>query len=247
MICENLEERDGSLYFAGRRASELAEKYGTPLYLMDEQRLRKNCRVYKNAMDRCFDAALPLYASKALCCKRVLEIVSEEGLGLDVVSAGELLTALRAKVPMEKVFFHGCSKSDAEISYAVENKVGFFIVDGEDELFAIDRIAGERGVRQNIILRLTPGIDPHTFEAVATGKLDSKFGVPIETGQAENFLTAALSLENVCVCGYHAHVGSQVFESSVFFDTADVMLDFTATSTALHSAKRMRSSAFAAH
>lgn len=226
MICENVKNQMGRLQFAGHDVGALAREYGTPVYFLDEQRIRKNCRTYKYAMDAGFVQALPLYASKALCCKRVLEIVAEEGLGIDVVSAGELYMAQLAGVGMEKVFFHGCSKSDVEIRCGVESGVGYFIVDGEDELLAVDRIAGEKGVRQNVLLRLTPGIDPHTFEAVATGKLDSKFGVPIETGQAESFLRLALSLAHIEVCGYHAHVGSQVFESSVFRDTADAMLAF---------------------
>lgn len=228
MICGNLEAKNGRLFFAGRDVGELARKYDTPLYLMDEGRIRKNCRLYKNAMDASFPAALPLYASKALCCKRVLEIVAEEGLGADVVSAGEIHTAKIAGFPMDKLYFHGSSKSDAEIDYALDCGVGYFIVDGEEELAAIEALASARGMRQKVLLRLTPGIDPHTFEAVATGKLDSKFGVPIETGQAEAFVRHALAFPHIDLRGYHAHVGSQVFDSQVFRDTADVMLAFTA-------------------
>lgn len=234
MICENIRVSDGRLFFADRDVAELAQKYQTPLYLLDEQRIRANCRVYKNAMDAHYASAMPLFASKALCCKRVLEIVAEEGLGADVVSAGELHMAIKAKFPLEKVFFHGCSKSNAEIEYGVENGVGYFVVDGEDELRSIACIAKKYGVRQKVLLRMTPGIDPHTFEAVATGKLDSKFGVPIETGQAEAFLLTALALDSIEVCGYHTHVGSQVFESTVFYDTADVMLAFVADMTKKH-------------
>ncbi len=226
MICENIQNREGRLQFAGQDVSVLAREYGTPVYFLDAERIRRNCRVYKHAMNVGFERALPIFASKALCIKHVLAIVAQEGLGVDVVSAGELYMAKLAGVNMENIFFHGCSKSDEEIGYGVENGVGYFIVDGEDELLALARIAGEKGVRQKILLRLTPGIDPHTFEAVATGQLDSKFGVPIETGQAEAFLRLALSLPEIQVCGYHAHVGSQVFESQVFRDTADAMLAF---------------------
>lgn len=227
MICGNLKAENGRLFFAGHDVGALARKYGTPLYLLDEARIRKNCRVYKNAMDASLPAALPLYASKALCCRRVMEIVAEEGLGADVVSAGEIYTACLAGFDPEKLFFHGSSKSDSEIDFALSKGVGYFIVDGEDELYAIDRLAAKRGIRQKVLLRLTPGIDPHTFEAVATGQLDSKFGVPIETGQGEAFVRLALSLAHIDVRGYHAHVGSQVFDSQVFRDTADVMLAFT--------------------
>lgn len=228
MICENLSIRDGHLAFAGRDTVELAGKYGTPLYLMDEQRLRHNCRVYTEHMARCFRDAMPLYASKALSCKRMYEIVAEEGMGTDVVSAGELYLAKSAGFPMEKVYFHGNSKTDADICYAMDCGVGCFIVDNPDELAAIQRFAAERKIRQRVLLRLTPGIDPHTFEAVATGKVDSKFGIPIETGQAMEFAALALQQPNLDVEGIHAHVGSQVFESTVFYDTADIMLRFIA-------------------
>lgn len=228
MLYENTTVRNGHLYFAGRDTVELAEKYDTPLYLMDEAKLRANCRTYVNAMSKHFDKALPLYASKALSCKRLYEITAEEGMGADVVSIGELYMAKMAGFPMEKVFFHGNSKSNYEIEYAVESRIGYFVIDNTDELEAVDEIAGRHGIKQKAILRLTPGIDPHTFEAVATGKVDSKFGVAIETGQAEEFLKTALAMKNIEVCGYHTHVGSQVFESTVFYDTADIMLKFVA-------------------
>lgn len=228
MICHNITACGGRLRFAGRDAGELAQKYGTPLYLMDERRLRQNCRVYRESMAAGFDRALPLYASKALACKRVYEIAAEEGLGADVVSAGEIALAKSAAFPMEKVFFHGSAKTDAEIGYAMDCGVGYFIIDSLEELEAVDRLAGERGVRQRALLRLTPGIDPHTFEAVATGKVDSKFGMSVETGQAMDFTLAALAAPHVDLRGFHAHVGSQVFDSAVFYDTADIMLRFIA-------------------
>ena len=228
MICSNLGTANGRLTFAGRDTVALAEKYGTPLYLMDEQRIRHNCRVYKENMDRHFARALPLYASKALSCKRLYEIVAEEGLGTDVVSPGELYLARSAGFPMDKVFFHGNAKTDADIRFAMDCGVGYFVVDNPDELLAVDREAGARGMEQKILLRVTPGIDPHTFEAVSTGKVDSKFGIPIETGQALAFARHALALQHVRLMGVHAHVGSQVFVSTVFYDTADIMLRFLA-------------------
>ncbi len=226
MLYENTTVKNGHLYFAGRDTVELAKKYGTPLYLMDEAKLRANCRTYVGAMSKYFDKALPLYASKALSCKRIYEIIAEEGMGADVVSIGELHIAKKACFPMEKIFFHGNSKSDYEIEYAIDSGIGYFVIDNHEELEAVNEVAGRHGIKQKAILRLTPGIDPHTFEAVSTGKVDSKFGVAIETGQAEEFLKAALSKENIEVCGYHTHVGSQVFESSVFYDAADIMLRF---------------------
>ena len=228
MICSNISQQGAHLTFGGRDTVELAEKYGTPLYLLDEQRLRHNCRVYTENMGRYFTCALPLYASKALSCKRLYEIVAEEGMGTDVVSAGELYMAKCANFPMDKVFFHGNAKTDSDICFALDCGVGYFVVDNPDELAAVDRYAGERGMVQKVLLRVTPGIDPHTFEAVATGQVDSKFGIPIETGQAMAFVAQALEKPNLSVKGIHAHVGSQVFESTVFYDTADIMLQFIA-------------------
>lgn len=227
MICENISVRNGRLFFAGQDTVRLAEKYGTPVYLLDEDRVRHTCRMYKRAMDESFPAALPLYASKALSCKALYQITAQEGLGVDVVSAGELGIAHAAGFPMERVFFHGCSKTDEEIQYGISLGIGYFIVDGPDELEAVDYFAGRAGIQQKVLLRLTPGIDPHTFEAVSTGQVDSKFGVPIETGQAEAFLLAALQKKHISLAGYHCHVGSQVFESAVFRDSADIMLRFS--------------------
>ena len=228
MICDNITAAAGRLRFAGRDAGELARQYGTPLYLMDEGRLRQNCRVYRESMSAHFSRAMPLYASKALSCRRVYEIVAEEGLGADVVSAGEIAMAKSAGFPMEKVFFHGSAKTDEEIACAMDSGVGVFILDNPEELRAVERLAGERGLRQRVLLRLTPGIDPHTFEAVATGKVDSKFGQSIETGQAMAFTLSALDAPHIDLRGFHAHVGSQVFDSAVFYDTAGIMLRFMA-------------------
>ncbi len=226
MICENITIEDGRLHFAGQDTVALAEKYGTPVYLLDEDRIRKNCQTYTRAMSQHFPASMALYASKALECKGVYRIVNQEGLGIDVVSAGELAIAHAAGFPVERAFFHGGSKTDGEIAYAMDLGIGFFVADGFEELEALNRLAGERNIRQKILLRLTPGIDPHTYEAVATGKVDSKFGVPIGTGQAEEFVLRALEQEHLQLMGYHCHVGSQVFESAVFRDSADIMLHF---------------------
>ena len=196
MICENISVVNGHLHFGGRDTVELAKKHGTPLYLMDEQRVRHNCRVYTENMNKYFPAAMPLFASKALSCKRIYEIVAEEGMGTDVVSAGELYMAKLANFPMEKVYFHGNAKTDADICFAMDCGVGHFIVDNYDELERVDAFAGERGIQQKVLLRVTPGIDPHTFEAVCTGQVDSKFGVAIETGQAMPFVAAALAKSN---------------------------------------------------
>ena len=232
MLCSNIGiNESGHLTFAGEDVVRLAAHYKTPLYLMDEDRIRENCRVYKTAMERAFGAgSYPLYASKAASFKRMYTIMQEEKMAIDVVSAGEIATAKRAGFSMERAFFHGNNKTDADVSYAMAANVGYFVADHEEELEIISREAKSRGIRQKVLLRLTPGIDPHTYEAVATGKVDSKFGVAIETGQAEHFVQHALSLPNLRLMGYHCHVGSQVFDEdgSVYHNAAKIMMTFAA-------------------
>ena len=229
-ICENISvSEDGTLLFAGHNTAELAEKYGTPLYLMDEDRIRERCRTYLGAVKEAFgDKGQVLYASKAASFKRICEIMKEEGMGIDVVSAGEIATARKAGFPLERAYFHSNNKTDADIRYAINCGVGYFVVDGPDELRAIQDVAEEMGRTQAVILRITPGIDPHTYEAVATGKVDCKFGSAIELGQAHEITELALSLPNVRLAGFHCHVGSQVFDSSVYIATVDVMVAFLA-------------------
>ena len=195
--------------------------------LLDENKIRNTMRTYKNAMQRYFgEKARPLYASKALSFVGMYQIAMEEGINTDIVSIGELYTAIKAGFPLENAFFHGNCKTDNDISYAIENKIGFFIVDTYDELYAINKIAGEYGIKQKILFRITPGIDPHTHEAISTGKVDSKFGTAIETGQAYEITKTALSLENIDLRGFHCHIGSQIFEIEPFCDAADIMISF---------------------
>ncbi len=227
-ICENISRSDnGELCFANIPLSTLAEKYGTPLYAYDENRIRERCRTYLSAVREAFDGnAKVMYASKAASFRRLYEIMAEEGMGIDVVSSGEIHTAAIAGFPLEMAYFHSNNKTDADIAFAIEKGVGYFVVDNVEELYAIERIAGARGVTKKVLLRITPGIDPHTYSAVATGKVDSKFGSAIETGQAEEITRVALSLPHVSLKGFHCHVGSQVFDSDVYIRTADVMLSF---------------------
>ncbi len=231
MICENIGIRDGHLIFAGADTVALTEKYGTPLYLMDEDRIRHNCRVYLKAMKEHFgENSFPAYASKAASFKRIYEIMKEESMGIDLVSPGEIYTAKAADFTMEKSFFHGNNKTDSDVSYAIGCGVGYFVADNISELDLIEENCKKGGTKQKVILRLSPGIDPHTYDAVATGKVDSKFGTAIETGQAEELVKKALELEHIDIVGYHCHVGSQVFDSEgdVYLNAATIMLSFGA-------------------
>ena len=228
MICNNLSVgANGHLFFAGQDTVELAKKYGTPVYLMDEDKIREKCRAYKNAFQKNFgDKAVPLYASKANCFKRLYEIMTEEGMGIDVVSSGEIYTAVAAGFDMSMAYFHSNNKTDWDIAYAMDNGVGYFVADNYEEVDAVEKEAAKRGIRQKILLRLTPGIDPHTYEANATGKIDSKFGTAIETGQALEIVEYTLKQSHIHLRGFHCHVGSQVFEEDVFERAAVIMLEF---------------------
>lgn len=228
LICDNLSVNEkGNLCFAGVDTTALAKEYGTPTYFMDEDKIRQNCRTYLNAVKKHLGKkSKVLYASKAASFKRMYAIMKEEGMGCDVVSCGEIHTAVKAGFPMENAFFHSNNKTDADIKYAIDNKVGYFVVDNREELTALDKAAAKAGIVQQVLLRLTPGIDTHTFEAVVTGKVDSKFGFAIETGAAEKITEKALSLKNIKLVGFHCHVGSQLFDSDVYIRSAKIMLDY---------------------
>ena len=230
MLYQNLGvNEDGHLTFAGFDTVTLANEYGTPLMVMDENLIRSRCREYKNAMASHLPAgSKPLYASKAFAVKRIYEIMAEEGMAIDLVSGGEVYTAKMAGFPLENAYFHGNSKTDNDIRFAMEQGIGHFVCDNADELTAIDAEAGRQGKQQKLLLRLTPGIDPHTHEKINTGRIDCKFGAAIETGQAEALLLHALSLPNIQVEGYHCHIGSQIFEPDPFCDAAIMMLQFVA-------------------
>ena len=230
MICDNITvSENGRLLFAGQATVELARQYGTPLYLMDEDKIRENCRVYAAAFQKHFgDRARPLYASKANSFKRIYELMKEEQMGIDVVSSGEIYTALQAGYDLSRAYFHSNNKTDEDIRYSMENGIGYFVADNVEEIRAIEAEAARRGVRQKVLLRLTPGIDPHTYEAIATGKVDSKFGSAIETGQAEEITAFTLQQPHVELVGFHCHVGSQVFAEDVFERAAVIMLEFVA-------------------
>lgn len=230
MICDNLSVNpQGHLCFAGHDTVDLAKQYGTPSYIMDEQKIREKCRIYKAAMKQSFGgASMPLFASKSLCFKHIYEIMREENMGIDVVSSGELYTALQAGFDPKNAYFHGNNKTDEDIAFAMKNNIGFFVCDNEYELEAIEMEAAKQGKIQPILLRLSPGIDPHTHAKISTGSVDSKFGVAIETGQAKELCQKALAKEHVSLKGFHCHIGSQIFESEPFCDAAIIMLDFIA-------------------
>jgi diaminopimelate decarboxylase len=219
--------QNGHLFMGNQDTVELAKEYGTPLYLLDTDTVRNNCRGYKEAIDAFYEGnGLALYASKALCTLHTARIAAEEGLGADAVSGGEIYTLKKADFPMEKVFFHGNNKTPDEISLAMDCGVGHIVVDNVYELDNVNRIAKEKNIIQKIIFRIKPGIDAHTHDYVRTGQIDSKFGVALENGEAFEIHRYASTLKNVRVNGVHCHIGSQIFEVDPFCDAARVMMNF---------------------
>lgn len=227
-VSESLKINDRNhLEIGGCDCVDLVKEYGTPVYVMDEELIRKNCRTYKNAMDRYYSGkGLVLYASKAFCTMAMCRIADQEGLGLDVVSGGELYTAIKSGFPMDKVYFHGNNKTIGELELAIENNIRRIVVDNREELENINEIAKRKGKTANISFRIKPGIDAHTHDFVQTGQIDSKFGVALENGEALDIIKTASKLDNVRVAGVHCHIGSQIFDLAPFELAARVMLGF---------------------
>lgn len=226
-IADNIGTRDGILTFAGQDTAALAQQYGTPLYLLDEDRIRENCRRYTKAFRKYFgEGSRPLYASKANSFKGIYRIMQEEGMGIDVVSPGEIFVAKSAGYDLGNAYFHGNCKTDSDIAFAFDNNVGVFVADNVEEVLAIEAEAARRGAVQRVMLRITPGIDPHTYEAISTGKVDSKFGSAVETGQAAEITELTLKQKHINLIGFHCHVGSQVFAEDVYERAVVVMMEF---------------------
>lgn len=226
--CIQVNEK-GHLTIGGCDTVELAGRFGTPVYVYDEIEIRRNCREFVQSIeDNYAGKGMVLYASKAFCCKEMCRICMQEGMGLDVVSGGELFTALSVNFPAEKIYFHGNNKTAGELQQAVENNVGKIVVDNIFELEMLEKIAGEAGKTVEILFRIKPGIDAHTHSFVKTGQIDSKFGFALETGEAMAAVKKSLEMEHVRLVGIHCHIGSQIFDIDPFELAARVMLDFMA-------------------
>jgi diaminopimelate decarboxylase len=205
---------------------DLANEFGTPLYLFDEFTLRHMCREFKDEFCKYYPDTLVIYASKAFLNPALALIFKEEGLGLDVVSGGELSIAHSVDFPLDKVYFHGNNKTPEELNLALDWGVGRIVVDNFYELELLNKLAGERGMRQDILLRLTPGVDPHTHQYTTTGTIESKFGFALATGQAEEAVKQALSASNLNLLGFHFHLGSPVSEIQPYELAMELVLGF---------------------
>jgi len=217
----------GHLEIGGCDCIELAREFGTPLYVMDEQAIRDNCRRYKAAFAVRYPKNDISFASKAYLNMAICKVMEQEGLSLDVASAGELYTAVKAGFPMERVLLHGNNKSEVELAMALEQGVGRVVVDNLAELQQLARMAKQQGKTQKILIRVTPGIDPHTHRRIRTGQEDTKFGLSIATGAALEAITEALSLApSIEITGLHCHIGSQLLDAHTHEQALDIMVGF---------------------
>lgn len=224
--CLNVNEK-GHLTIGGCDTLELAKEFGTPLYVMDEATIRNTCKSYVNSIKTHYDGkGLPMYASKALSCKALVQLADSENMGLDVVSGGEIYTAMKANFPPEKIQFHGNNKTEAELRMALDYNIGKIIVDNLYELELLNKIANEKNKVVKISMRIKPGIDAHTHNFIMTGQIDSKFGFALETGEAMAAVKESLKLSNVDLTELHCHIGSQIFDIDPFVKAAEVMMDF---------------------
>lgn len=217
---------NGNLAIGGADTVQITKEYGTPVYVFDENEIRKNLRAFKNSMDEYYGGnGLAVYASKAFCCKEMCRICMQEGTGIDVVSGGELYTALSVGFPAEKIVFHGNNKTYDELYAAVTNGVGRIVVDNITELETLSKIAAELSKTAGIMFRIKPGIDAHTHDFIKTGQIDSKFGFALETGEAMDAVKKAITMPNIKLRGLHCHIGSQIFDIDPFELAAEVMLN----------------------
>ena len=219
----------GHLEVGGVDVVELAGRFGTPLYVMDEGAVRDRCREYVEAFRKEAPDTAIAFASKAFLCRAAAQLAIEEGLELDVASVGELHVALRADVPPAKITFHGNFKKDEELATAIEAGVGLIVIDSTDEMRALSKIASEMGVVQRSLIRVAPGIDGHTLDAISTGRNDTKFGITAENGAAVAAIGECLKLPGIELVGLHTHIGSQIVTLGPFELLAEKMLDFSQT------------------
>lgn len=217
--------QDNELMIGGVKASYLAKEYKTPLYVMNEELIRENCKRYYTAFKCDLEKNRVTYAGKAFLNLYMCNILKDEGLYLDVVSGGELYTAYKANFPLEHVYFHGNNKTEEEIELGVKLGVGRFVVDNFYELNILDKIAKSYGKVQKIYLRITPGIEAHTHDYIKTGQLDSKFGFPLIEDNIINIVNEVIKLENIELTGIHCHIGSQIFDLEPFKDDAEIMIN----------------------
>lgn len=224
----NSEIKNNELYIGDISTVELAKEYKTPLYVIDEAFVRRKCQRYVNAFKVKERGNRVAYAGKAFLTLAMCQLINEEGLCLDVVSGGELYTAIKAGFPLSKVYFHGNNKTLEEIDMGIKNGVGRFVADNFYEIEKINELAGKYNKVQKILLRITPGIEAHTHEYIKTGQVDSKFGFTILNNNTLDAVKRAIELPNIELAGLHCHIGSQIFDIEPYEDAAEIMMSLIA-------------------
>lgn len=217
---------NGHLFIGGIDVSELAEEYGTPLFIYDEDHIRTMLREYVQSFQDQQIEAKVAYAGKAFLCRAMAKVVAEEGAYLDAVTGGEIYTALSAGFPAERIFFHGNNKSEDEIEFAVRSGIGFIVLDSFDEIERAERILYRLGKKQKVLIRITPGIIPKTHTYIQTGQVDSKFGFSLAAGLAYEAVNEVLQKSCFELAGYHMHIGSQIFSLDPYAAAAKIMAEF---------------------
>ncbi|HEY3116243.1 MAG TPA: diaminopimelate decarboxylase [Chloroflexota bacterium] len=224
-ITANVNNQD-HLTIGGCDVLDLAREYGSPLYVYDEATIRARCRQYVEGLSREIADSLVIYASKAWANGALFRLIAEEGFGLDVVSGGELALAQHVGFPLDRVYFHGNNKLPDELELGVELNIGRFVIDNVYELDRLDVLGQRQGRKIPALLRVGPGVEAHTHDFIKTGVTDSKFAVPISTGQAEAAVARAQQAPGIDLVGLHAHIGSQIFEMAPYLETIGLVLDF---------------------
>jgi diaminopimelate decarboxylase len=217
----------GHLEIGGCDTLDLAKKFGTPLYVFDEAYIRTMMRTYTQTIEKEYNGnGLMLYASKAFSCQAIYCIAKQENIGVDVVSGGELYTALSAGFPADKIYMHGNNKTYEELEYAINNNIGTIVVDSYREADIINALCQKQNKKQNVLVRINPGVEAHTHAFVQTARTDSKFGFSISDGTAYDITKHLISCSNLNLLGFHCHIGSQIFEKQSFVLAANKMMDF---------------------
>ncbi|MFA5536684.1 MAG: diaminopimelate decarboxylase [Bacillota bacterium] len=216
----------GNLEIGGIDVTDLVKEFGTPLIILDETLIRNNCQRFSNTLATEYKNFQLVYASKALSTPAIYRIIQEEGFGIDIVSGGELFTALASGFPSEKIFFHGNNKSSAELEMALDNQVGRFVVDNDYELILLNKLAVKKGLRPKILLRVSPGIEAVTHKYIQTGQVDSKFGFVLPNGQAIKAVKSLANYPYLDFKGIHCHIGSQIFDATFYVEATKILLAF---------------------
>lgn len=212
------------LEIGGVDTVDLVQKYGTPIYVYDIARIKEQADKFKKTFKRKNVKAQVAYASKAFSSLALYQILAKEDVSLDVVSGGELYTAIQAGFPSQRIHFHGNNKSKSEIEAALDYRIGCFVVDNFYELEMLDRLSREREQSINVLIRVTPGVEAHTHEYISTGQVDSKFGFDLNSGQAQKALQSIASMPYIELLGLHSHIGSQIFETEGFTMAIETLL-----------------------